>query len=593
MAKTHKDFPFRIQDQVLGSMAILLVTVVAVYGIWVYVQSRKLLEAELSRRLSLAAELLAPQVPGALIPIVSSPQARDKLRKTLEKFRRMSRADNILVVDSKGVVVLDASKIFSQGEQNTFLQMDRFEMDLVLQSGGSAATPLYQGIEGRWYMSAYAKIPSTIDNRSYLLVIEASAVFLRDVIIFGKRLFWVALVFLALGALWCLAFARSLVSPIRRLVGAAERVAQGRFDIQVPEEPKNELGFLAQTFNEMMAQLQRHNDALLESLGSGLIAVDISGKVTTFNSSAGEILGKAADQALGRPVAEVLASFPEGLKILSGVIKGEVAAAGQEIKIGNKTLLVNASPVIDREGGVVAAELLLVDQTEIAGLRDALALRQRLAALGEMSAQVAHDIRNPLAALSGYVELVHRKLPEDSEPRRSLGKAQKEIQAINSIVSDFLTFAKTEPLDKLAANLVELVDEAVENQTDHADLKNVNIKWDPSSGILLAFDNQKLKRAILNVLSNAVEACREGGEVQVVCRPVEEGGAEIVIEDEGHGIEKEVIERLFHPFVTAKAGGTGLGLAIAQKMVRAHGGEINGSNRPSGGARFVIRLPAG
>lgn len=423
-----------------------------------------------------------------------------------------------------------------------------------------------------------------------MLVVEASAGFLEEVSSLGRRMFAMSLLFLGLAAGWSLLFARSILGPIARLVGAAESASQGRLDTRLPEIPPNELGFLAKSFNTMIGQMKRHNDAILESLGGGLVASDGEGRVIAFNKGARALASQERPDVLGLAVETALENLPEGAALIRECLSGGLTPSGREARSGGKVLLLSASPIPGPQGANVGAELLILDQTELSGLRDEVVLKDRLAALGEMSAQVAHDLRNPLAALQGWVEMARRRHPEDG-PGSPLDRAQSEIQVLNGIVNDFLDFARPGPPLRESGDLREALEAALRSLEARAERSGVSFVVQGPSRLAAEFDREKIRRALTNILGNAVEATPRGGVVKIRLGIAAGGGREVVIEDQGAGIPPESRARLFQPFVTTKPGGTGLGLAIVQKIVQSHGGKAWGDNLPGGGACFGISLP--
>lgn len=236
-------------------------------------------------------------------------------------------------------------------------------------------------------------------------------------------------------------------------------------------------------------------------------------------------------------------------------------------------------------------------QTEVRRLTDELevknrelARRNRLADLGQMAAHIAHEVRNGLVPLKLYSGLLHRKLSQDAASLDIVEKVQMGLIGLETTVNDLLHFsADREPKSEsfaVAPLLLEICDSLMPQLQAHE--IGVAVHGDPH-GVVEA-DREMLKRAILNLVLNAIDAMPDGGQLTLTAASAADA-FEIEIVDSGPGIAESACDRLFEPFFTTKGQGTGLGLAIVDRIAEAHGGQISASNRPTGGAAFLLRLP--
>jgi len=273
-----------------------------------------------------------------------------------------------------------------------------------------------------------------------------------------------------------------------------------------------------------------------------------------------------------------------------------VGASGEPVPVG-----VSASALKSDSGGLAGVVAIFQDLTDVRRMEAQIRHADRLAAIGELSAGIAHEIRNPLATISGSIQVLQAELPVEGEQVRLLGLIVKESDRLHRIVEDFLDFARTGPAHRAKVNIGAILEEQVRLMKNHP-LRGPGIDIvlaDEMPPVDLFADDEQICRVFLNLMVNALEAMKGGGTLSIAVRL--EGGAaksdgscshEAAIEfrDTGIGIVSESTEELFRPFMTTKKGGTGLGLAIAQKIVLSHKGRIEAAGRPDGSV-FTVYLP--
>jgi signal transduction histidine kinase len=223
-----------------------------------------------------------------------------------------------------------------------------------------------------------------------------------------------------------------------------------------------------------------------------------------------------------------------------------------------------------------------------------LARRERLAALGEMAAGVAHEIRNPLGGIELYASLLERDLADRPRQREIAAKISAGVRNLEAIVGDILAFAGDGVPKRRRVSAAELVRSVLAHVGPRAHGQGVEFAVDPGlSEQAFSVDSAQMERALLNLVINALDAIGHGGRIWIRASGTndEERMARLVVEDNGPGIPSELRQRVFHPFFTTKETGTGLGLAIVHRIVEAHGGRITIGQREGGGASFVMVLP--
>ena len=360
-----------------------------------------------------------------------------------------------------------------------------------------------------------------------------------------------------------------------------------------------------QTSLEDKERLTAYLQNILESLGTGVIAVDPTNQVTHCNAAAAEMLGRDVEAILGRSAEHALGDSSDLLDLTvqtgQSVDKERVLTTieGSEFPARFKTACLT-----DSEGEVIGGLGIFEDITQIRELADAASRVSTLTALGEMSATVAHEIRNPLGGIGGFAEVLSRKL-DQSDPRRQLvTRILEGIDRLNSVVSNLLNYTRPTQLTTRPVNFVEVIEDCLGffEIDSGARAEEIEIQRQyQSDEIACEVDPEQIQQIVLNLLHNAVQAIprigwiRIGIEVKTEGEPIEEQLTPpflvLSVADSGIGMSEEVRSKLFRPFFTTKEDGNGLGLATAKKIVEAHGGVTQVKSALGEGTQFDVILP--
>jgi signal transduction histidine kinase len=346
---------------------------------------------------------------------------------------------------------------------------------------------------------------------------------------------------------------------------------------------------------------------IVASMSSGVLGVDASGAVAAMNRGARRILGCPIDPSqpvLGRPCGEVLAAQPEVARLLHGALRRPhpisraellLRATGPAPRIAIGFTL---SPVHDRFGALRGAAMLLRDLAPIERQDERERLRDRLAALGQMAAGLAHEIRNPLASLEVAVGLLRRRLDEASGALPLLDGMQADLRGLEATVSASLDHVRPLVPDREPLAAVPLLEEALATALARISFEGPVERDYPHALPALVGDADQLRSALAELIVNALEAMAGPADAMRLGLAVRvtQGGdgrpCELVlrVSDTGPGIAPELREKVFYPFFTTRARGSGLGLPSAQKIAAAHGGGIEIDSRP-GACSVALRLP--
>ena len=333
-----------------------------------------------------------------------------------------------------------------------------------------------------------------------------------------------------------------------------------------------------------LRDLEFFNREVVESMPSGLFTTDMSGKVLLFNPAAEKIFAVKRGGIIGQRIDSVLPCFP--FPFAEGRKEETMTIEGAQKKIG-----LTISPM---KGATEAAKGFIVvfqDLTQIKRLETEIKQKEKWAAIGELSSNIAHEIRNPLASLKGSIEM----LKEDSVPRnykeRLMEIALSEMNRLNRIITEFLTYSRPSPPEYKKFDLSRVLEETSELLSNvEQNKKHVLIKKNFPDALEIEADPHKMRQVFWNLGINAIEAMPDGGEL-IISAGNGDGFAEIAFQDFGMGIDERNIEKIFYPFFTTKEQGTGLGLAIAYRIIEEHNGRMNVKSSPGIGTTFEIILP--
>jgi signal transduction histidine kinase len=342
------------------------------------------------------------------------------------------------------------------------------------------------------------------------------------------------------------------------------------------------------------------------NLRNGVVAITRDGRVAVMNEIAYRVLGlKPRASDIGRHFSEVLRDVPDVVRIIAGAFEISYLPNRAELRLKTtgKVIGYTLSLVTDARGRNVGATLFFKDLTRVEQLEERERLRDRLAALGEMAAAIAHEVKNPLAGIEVMSGLLKRQLADSPDAQSVLADIIKEAKMANRIVQEVLAFVRPIRLQVENISVADVIRDAISMTESHSLKGDVDVRVDiPEALRPIQGDPAQLRQIFTNFLTNAFEAMNGGGvvEISAVAQEGDEdtgnpdhGGPTVVIKvsDDGPGIPPEVTDRIFSPFFTTKPQGSGLGLAIVRKIVDAHDGRIDVSLRPGGGAVFRVTLP--
>jgi len=344
-------------------------------------------------------------------------------------------------------------------------------------------------------------------------------------------------------------------------------------------------------------ELERLSTSIVSNLESGLLTITPAGRIRVFNHYAEVITSMTQADAYNTQLVDIFPALAGIAENMDARMDGEFdykLKNGEQMSLGY-----NAVPLTDSQGGQAGTIVNFKDLTSIKRMEVALKRADRLAALGEISARMAHEIRNPLAAMSGSVQLLAEHGSVSENDQRLLKIVLREAGRLNGLITDFLAYARPSSPCKERFELRPLVDDMMVFLSSDGHYDKVAFRNLIAAHILIQADVNQLRQVLLNLFRNAADAMPKGGVVEVESRFQLSGAdgfnkapaAVITVSDTGCGIDVATAAHLFEPFWTTKTDGSGLGLAVTYRIIEAHGGTIAVESPPGGGCRFTIMLP--
>ena len=351
-----------------------------------------------------------------------------------------------------------------------------------------------------------------------------------------------------------------------------------------------------------LSRLQVFHENIVQSISSGVFTADSRGAITSFNPAAQEVTGYALDQVIGQSWRSLFnwhpnqASDDEGHGVLPAMTRFEVECKSAN---GSRLVLGMTVSLLHEQGEGAGLVGVFKDLTQIRDLEEEMRRKEWLANLGEMSAGMAHEIRNPLGALAGAMQMLRKEVAADETDRRLMGIAIREATRLDAIITEFLQYARPPALNLVERDLNKILAETLDLvQHEARTRKKIKIVTSLADGFLLAqVDQDQMRQVFWNLATNAFDAMPGGGQLTITTgfRHVGAGRRkgdviEIAFQDTGEGIAKENLDKIFLPFFTTKKKGSGLGLAAVHRIVDLHGGWIKVESQQHG-TRFVVCMP--
>lgn len=348
---------------------------------------------------------------------------------------------------------------------------------------------------------------------------------------------------------------------------------------------------------QSLATLRELHERIVESIRSGVVTTDLQGRIFTFNAAAGEITGYREEDVRGQDASiffgDIKGIIADSLRPESALESGPrfeadcLTPEGLRLRLG-----FSLSPLFSETGETTGTVITFQDLTHIRALEETSRRQDRLAAIGRMAASIAHEIRNPLAAMRGSIQMLRADMDEESSQTELMEIILRESDRLNRIISDFLNYARPRSIIQSQVDVGELLKQTFTLLRNSAELNENHtiVEEVPPVPVLTSADSEQLQQVFWNLLRNALQAMPSGGTLTTGLQRTPHNRVRITFSDSGNGMTPEQVEHLFEPF-SSTTGGTGLGLSIVYQIIRDHGGTINVRSREGQGTTITIELP--
>jgi two-component system sensor histidine kinase PilS (NtrC family) len=347
-----------------------------------------------------------------------------------------------------------------------------------------------------------------------------------------------------------------------------------------------------------LASLRALHERIVQSIRSGLITTDLEGNIYTFNTAAEEITGYKAELMQGRTIFSLFGSIEQSIvPAVDATLEGEPSPRHETDIMTPDGFAVHVgygiSPLFSETGEMSGLIITFQDLTEVRSMEESVRRKDRLAAVGRVAAGLAHEIRNPLGAMRGAIQVLQSQTPPDTAQASLMEIILRESDRLNKIITNFLTYARPRVNNFSEIDVREAIQDTftlLKHSPDVLDGHSFEFKA-PENPVLISADPTQLKQIFWNLARNSLNAMREGGKLSVELANLPSKRIQIIFTDTGCGMSPEQVERLFEPFSDSTTGGTGLGLSIVYQIVRDHSGTINVRSRENDGTTITVELP--
>lgn len=572
-----------IENKILIPFMVLIALSIGVLGLVSYWNGyRLLLDNQRQRQIETVSELLYHLESVDL----SSERVRQEALRYLSGYRR------------PGLVLLSEETLLVNQLSGLARNLTRTQIQVWLEVAGDNGF-----YEDRDWMMAFRRVPGTDWT---LAVAREKRLLASELADAQKYSILVAIISLILSMQATILIAHHLSRPIRLLAEQCNQMSAGDLETQLEMDRGDEIGILADAFNQMIRRLQENarklieanqfSEDILRSLTTGVLVTDQEGRVLNQNEAARRLLGPGLrEQDSGKPFVDLIR---EQLSHLHQIRKplDQLFVLQSETVEEKRYFATSAAPLTRENGSMTGAIFSFNDITERKRLELRMERVNRMAYVGQLASGLAHEIRNPLAGMKTSVQVLRRRLVQSEADRNGplFDNVVHEIDRLNQLVSELLDFAKPHRPDLRRVDLAAVIERSVALLAPGGEGQGVRLSFvKPLLPVTVMADENQVEQILLNVMTNALRASVSGNEISIRLLAAQAPGdfVRVTVADQGCGIAPADLEKVFDPFFTTHASGTGLGLSVVQKLMTDHGGEIQLSSREGAGTTVTLSFP--
>lgn len=520
----------------------------------------------------------------------------------------------IYIVDQAGAVIvhpkIEKMERFIKMDNHTFLRDDiKINLYDVIKNKESQLLS-YERNNEKYYSTT-----SFVDEVNWTIALEQSeSTILKEIIWLKKQLRSTASIVIFATIVIGLISAKKIIEPIETLVKGVRVLGSSCESVTpIPINSNDEIGELAKVFNDMSIELKnnmnrlkesynRENyirqylDNILKSMGSGILVVNEKGNIDIFNKAAEEITGFKSKEYIGKSASNLFKNIEIDLDGILENIKNEedILILERQLKRSDEKCIpinISISLALDENRSVLGIIYLFNDISREKKIDRELKELDRMHILGELSAALIHDIGNPLAGMNNLIELLDNNWEDEKLRKEIFNFLDKEIKELNDLIVNFLSFSKDTSLNREPTNIVELMKEVINLLRPEIINKNIRLSenYMDNQKSIINVNKGNIKQAFINIVINCIQAVEKNGLISIDIKNYEEKII-INVKDNGKGIKKGNIRKIFEPFYTTKKEGTGLGLSSTYKTIKEHDGHIFVNSEVDKGTEFIVEL---
>lgn len=446
-----------------------------------------------------------------------------------------------------------------------------------------------------------------VDSGWTVAMVGAKRILVSELVDSQKYSILVAIISLILSMQATILIAHHLSRPIRQLADQCNQLSEGNTDIRLEIDRSDEIGTLAESFNQMIFKLQENtnklievkqfNEDILRSLSTGVIVADENGQIINSNEAAGRLLLPSLYEVNTNERFETLLSAQLRESLSNQKPVEQLYVLQSNALDERRHYATTAALLRNLNEDITGAILSINDITERKRLELKMERMNRLASVGQLASGLAHEIRNPLAGMKTSVQVLKRRLVVESQDRNIslFDGILHEIDRLNHLITELLDFAKPRHAEPKKINLLEVIQQTVDWLQPAVTEKGMALNFEVPDlqGMIYADENQ-VEQILINILNNAIIASKSGDTIRITLKEVEstdKDTSEIIIADQGCGISEEDLNKVFDPFYSTHPNGTGLGLSVVHKLMTDNGGEINIQSTIGVGTTVKLRFP--